>query len=213
MWKRLKVLAVLAALLFCLAAPACAAESGGGDPGVLNPVKIEGWNWPGDLALWTLVVFLVVLAILTKFAWRPIVEGLQKREDEIAGQIAEAQRKNDDARQLLADYEKKLADAAAEVRGLIEQGRRDAETVGKQLLDKAREEAGIEHQRALQRIETATSAALKELAESSATLAVELAGKIVGTQLKAADHTRLIDQAVTAFTQAGPAKVNGKSHS
>ena len=51
-------------------------------------------------------------------------------------------------------------------------------------MDKAREEAGIERQRAVQQIESATLAALKELAERSATLAVELAGKIVGARLK-----------------------------
>ena len=96
-----------------------------------------------------------------KSAWGPISEGLQKRESEIAGQIAEAQRKNEEARQLLADYEKKLAAAQDEVRGLIEQGRRDAEKVGQQLLEKAREEAGIERQRAVQQIESATLAALE----------------------------------------------------
>ncbi len=184
-----------------------AKEDEGSVANKLNPLT----SWKNDLALWTLIVFVVVLLILSKYAWGPIAEGLQKREDEIAGQIAEAQRKNDEARQILAQYEKKLTDATAEVRGLFEQGRRDAEQVGKQLIDKAREEAGIEHQRAVQRIETATSVALKELAEKSATLAVELAGKIVGTQLKAADHSRLINDAVTGFTQAGQAKVNGSS--
>ena len=51
-------------------------------------------------------------------------------------------------------------------------------------MDKAREEAGIERQRAVQQIESATLAALKELADRSATLAVDLAGKIVGARLK-----------------------------
>ena len=156
----------------------------------------------GDLTIWTAVVFLVVLAILYKFAWGPISEGLQKRENEIAAQIAEAQRKNEEARQLLVEYEKKLAAAQDEVRGLIEQGRRDAEKVGQQLLDKAREEAGIERQRAVQQIESATLAALKELAERSATLAVDLAGKIVGAGSNAADHSRLIEQAVSEFSQS-----------
>ena len=178
----------------------------------LNPVNADGYNFRGDLTIWTAVVFLLVLAILYKAAWGPISEGLQKRESEIAGQIAEAQRKNEEARQLLADYEKKLAAAQEEVRSLIEQGRRDAEKVGQQLLEKAREEAGIERQRAVQQIESATLAALKELADRSATLAVDLAGKIVGAQLKAADHSRLIEQAVTEFTRIRPGKVNGKSH-
>jgi len=190
-----------------------AAHGGGEGADALNPVNAGGeYNFRGDLTIWTAVVFLVVLAILYKAAWGPICDGLQKRENEIAAQIAEAQRKNEEAKQLLADYEKKLAAARDEVRSLIEQGRRDSEKIGQQLLDKAREEAGIERQRAVQQIESATLAALKELADRSATLAVDLAGKIVGAQLKAVDHRRLIEQAVTEFATSRQVKVNGKSH-
>jgi F-type H+-transporting ATPase subunit b len=213
MLTRLAAAAVLILVaLLCVASPVLAAEGGGGGTDALNPVNADGYNFRGDLSIWTAAVFLVVLAILYKAAWRPISEGLQKRESEIAGQIAEAQRKNEEARQLLADYEKKLAAAQDEVRGLVEQGRRDAEKIGQQMLDKAREEAGVERQRAVQQIESATLAALKELADRSATLAVDLAGKIVGARLKAADHSRLIEQAVSEFSRSGPAKVNGKSH-
>ena len=210
MVTRLTAVAVLMlVMLLCLAAPVLATE---GEGGAANPVNADGYNFRGDLTIWTGVVFLVVLAILYKTAWGPICEGLQKRENEIAAQIAEAQKKNDEARQLLADYEKKLAAAQDEVRSLIEEGRRSAEKVGQQLVEKAREEAGIERQRAVQQIESATLAALKELAERSATLAVDLAGKIVGARLQATDHSRLIEQAVTEFSRSGQARVNGKSH-
>ncbi len=170
----------------------------------LNPI------FPFDfgLSFWTVIVFLLALWVLKKYAWGPISEGLQRREDNITGQIAEAQRQNDEARQLLAEYEKKLAAARDEVRSLIDQGRRDAEKVGQQLVEKARDEAGIERQRAVQQIETATLAALKELADRSATLAVELAGKIVGAQLKAADHSRLIEQSVNEFARSTSVKAN-----
>ena len=214
MVTRLTAVAVLTCVvLLCIAPLAMAAEGQGSGADALNPVNADGYNFRGDLGVWTAVVFLLVLAILTKYAWGPISEGLQKRESEIAGQIAEAQRKNEEARQLLAEYEKKLAAAQEEVRGLIDQGRRDSEKVGQQVLEKAREEAGIERQRAVQQIESATLAALKELADRSATLAVELAGKIVGAQLKAADHSRLIEQAVSEFARSGQGKVNGKSRS
>ena len=152
-------------------------EQGGEKKAEGNPADKLNPIFPFDfgLSFWTLIVFFIALWVLSKYAWKPIAQGLQKREDHIAGQIADAQQKNDEARRLLADYEKKLADAAAEVRGLIEQGRRDAEKVGQQLLDKAREEAGIEHQRAVQRIESATSAAIEDLA--SAALARRRAGR------------------------------------
>jgi len=175
-----------------------------------NPAERLNPIFPFDfgLSFWTVIVFLLAMWILKRYAWGPISEGLQKREDGIAGQIADAQRRNEEAKQLLADYERKLAAAHDEVRSLIEQGRRDAEKVGQQVMEKAREESAIERQRSLQQIEAATSAALKELADRSAALAVELAGKIVGAQLNAADHSRLIEQSVAQFARSKQVNAN-----
>ena len=167
------------------------APSGAGD---INPLAPSAWKL--DLALWTAVVFLCLLAILGKFAWKPLMAGLDKREHGIADQIAQAEAANQQAKQLLADYQRKLADAKDEVRGIVEQGRRDAEKLGHELLDKAKEEARAEHARAVQQIEAATDAAVKDLADRSAAMAVELAGKIVGAKLNPADHARLIEQAI-----------------
>ena len=94
-----------------------------------------------DLALWTAVVFLCLLAILWKFAWGPLAAALDRRERGIADQIAEAEAANQKAKDVLADYQQKLADAKDEVRGILDQGRRDAEKLGRELLDKAKEEA------------------------------------------------------------------------
>ena len=105
-------------------------------------------DWKSDLAIWTAVVFVVLLAVLWKFAWKPIAEGLDKREKQMADQIAEAERNNRDARQLLTDYQKKLAASQGEVRGILDQGRREAEQVGQEMLEKARDEGRREHARA-----------------------------------------------------------------
>jgi F-type H+-transporting ATPase subunit b len=72
------------------------------------------------------------------------------------------------------------------------------------LIEKARVEGQREQQKAVREIEQASAAALKELAERSATLAVQLAGKIVGAKLQAADHASLIQQAVADFSRAKP---------
>ncbi len=157
-------------------------------------------DWKSDLALWTAVVFVVLLAVLWMFAWKPITEGLDKREKQMADQIAEAERNNCDARQLLADYQQKLAASQGEVRGILDQARRDAEQLGREMLEKARDEGRAEHARALQQIEAATAGALQELAQRSATLAVELAGKIVGSRLTPEKHAELIQSAVAEFT-------------
>jgi F-type H+-transporting ATPase subunit b len=179
---------------------ALAAEGGHGG-GEINPLDFKA-----DLALWTAVVFLLLLGILGPAAWRRIVQALDKRESHIEGQIASAEQANAEARKILADYESRLAKAEAEVREIIERGRREAEALGRQMLDETREEAIREKQRALREIESATDDALRELAERSADLAVELAGKIVQAKMDRAQHAKLIEQAVAGFAKVPPEK-------
>lgn len=180
-----------------IASPILAAESAAADDGGMNPFSLSAWE--SDLALWTVVIFLCLAAILWKFAWGPLAAALDKRERSIADQIADAEAANQKAKDILAGYEQKLAAATTEVRGIIDQGRRDAEKLGRELLDKAKEEATAEHARAVQQIEAAADAAVKSLADQSAAMAVELAGKIVGAKLNARDHARLIETAVGGF--------------
>lgn len=152
-----------------------------------------------DLAIVSFIIFLLLLAILTKFAWGPIVQGLEKREQTIAEHIAAAERSHEQAKALLAEHERKLAGAADEVRALLDEGRRDADRVKQEILAEAKAGADNERVRALRDIESATDQALKSLAERSASLAVELAGKIVQAKLSPADHNRLIQEAVAKF--------------
>lgn len=195
-------------VIFCLmllliglavASPALASGAAPAGEGNMNPLAPSEWKM--DLAIWTAVVFLVLVVVLTKFAWKPLAEGLDRRENMISGQIAQAEEANRQAKELLASYEKRLAEAEDKVRGILDQGRRDAEQVGRQLVEKAKEEAAGERKRALQQIEVATSAAIKELADRSALLAVDLAGKIVHAKLNSADHSKLIEQAVAGFVE------------
>jgi len=170
--------------------------------GGINPVAWK--EIQGDLAIWTAVVFLLLLAVLWKFAWGPIRSGLEKREQGIADQIAQAEQSNRKAQQLLDQYDRRLSDSKAEVRGILDKGRRDAEALGREMLDKAKQESQAEQQRALRQIDAATANALKQLAEQSSTLAVQLAGKILQVELKPQDHARLIQQAVSDFGQKQP---------
>lgn len=156
----------------------------------------------GDLAIFSAVVFLLLVVILRKFAWKPIAEGLEKREHHIAHEIAAAEKANEDARHLLAEYRKKLDAAQVEVRAIIEEARRDAETTQQQIVAKAREEAQLEMNRAKREVETAKDQALKELAETAATEALHLAGKLLQQRLQPADHARLVDEALAKFPRS-----------
>ncbi|MCA9212552.1 MAG: F0F1 ATP synthase subunit B [Planctomycetales bacterium] len=159
-----------------------------------NPLSINI-----DLAIVTAVVFLLLLAILKKFAWGPISEALVKREQGVADNIEEARRQNEEAKQLLSEHKTQLANAAAEVKQMLEEAKRDAESQKQTILAEAQSAAAAEKNRAIREIDTAKNAALQSLAEKSVDTAVGLAGKIVGSQLSAADHSQLINEALENF--------------
>lgn len=170
----------------------------------LSEAATDPTNIRADLAIWTFAVFVVVLAVLWKFAWGPIVAGLEKREQRITDNIAAAERQNRQAAELLKAYEMKLQAAANEVREMLDEARRDAQHTQEEIIAKAREEADAERRRALRDIETATEQSLKRVAEQSVNLAVDLAGKIIHAQLKPEDHNKLIQEAVGKFVQSKP---------
>ncbi len=152
-----------------------------------------------SLSIWTLVVFGLLLGILWTFAWGPISEALDRREAGILANIAAAKQQNEAAAKLLADHEAKLAGTADEVRRILDDSRRDADTQKQQILAAAQAAAQSEKQRAVQEIEAAKNGALRELAEKSVDTAVGLAGEIVQRELSPADHAVLISEALEHF--------------
>jgi F-type H+-transporting ATPase subunit b len=170
----------------------------GHEGGAPNTSPLE---WQSDLALWTGVVFVVLMLLLWKLAWGPIADGLAKRERGIANQIDEAHKANQDAQTRLDEYQRKLDAAGEDVRRMLADARRGAEESGRQIVEASRNEAKVQQQKALAEIDQATADAVAELAARSAQLAVELAGKIVKAELRPADHAALVQQAVQSFTK------------
>lgn len=186
--RKLKLLTAAGVALTPLAARA--AESGG------------GWSpFQGDLGnfLWTLITLLVVYWVLKKYAWTPLLDALQGREKFIEESLEKAVRDRDDARALLREYEAKLATAREEVEELLAEGRRDAAAVREREEEKARREAQQMIARARREIEVATDTAVKDLYERAAALSTAAAGRILGREIQAADHERLVDEVIEAL--------------
>ena len=167
-----------------------------GDDGHDSGISTSPLDFKTDLAVWSFVVFCLLFLLLSKFAWGPISSALDEREKGIEENISRALRANEEAQALLAQHEKKLAAAAEEVREIMEEARRDAETTHNDIIAKANAEAEDREARAERKIETATNVALKELAELSAKMAVDLATKALRDNEGAIDQTRLIDEAL-----------------
>ena len=183
------------ALLGLLLAPSLAFAAGGGESNL----------FAGDLgnAVWTLAIFLLVVFVLGKFAWGPLLAGLQSREQFIRDSLAQAKAENEKATALAAEYEQKVHDAKAQATAIVEEGRRDAEVVKQQIEDQARDEADKMIKRAKREIEIAQQTAVREIYVTSAQLATDLAGRIIGREIKAEDHERLIAESIESIDQMG----------
>ncbi len=205
------VLATAAAPVVTKAADSAAAHSAhgedhGGDhaPEIgHNPppgVSQEDFESPAwfqlDLALWSFAVFVLLLILLTTFAWKPIMEGLEKRERGIAETIAATRAAHDEAKGMLASYERRLAEAAEEVRGMLEEARRDAESTRTTIIAEARKAAEEEHARASRDIRLATDDALATISQKAGDLAVEVAGKFIKEKIGAEDQARLVRESL-----------------
>ncbi len=152
-----------------------------------------------DLALWSFAVFVLLMLLLSRFAWKPIMEGLAKREQGIADMITATQRSHDDAKRMLASYERRLAEASDEVRGLLEEARRDAEATKQSIVAEARRAADDEQARAKREIGLATDDALSKIAERAGELAVDVAGKFLRQKLSSDDQQQLIRDSVASI--------------
>lgn len=153
-----------------------------------------------DLAIFTAVLFLILLAILWKFAWGPISEGLDRREKGIADQIEKAKADSDRAIETLKQYEAKLATAAEEATTMLAEARKEAESAKERILSQAGEEADRQRQRAISDIEAAKNQAIRELAQASVDSAVALAGRLIGEELSTERHTKLIEESLNKFS-------------
>lgn len=152
-----------------------------------------------DLALWTTIIFVLVLIILWKFAWAPIMQGLDKREQYVLDQRSDAEKANADARALLDEYKTQLANAKAEVQQMRADAQAAAEKASQTLMRKAMSDIEAEKKAATHEIASAKVQAQKELAAQSAELAVELAGTILQQKLDPKSHQQLINKAVANF--------------
>ena len=168
------------------------------DAGDINPLHVSA-----DLALWTLIIFGGLLFLLGKFAWKPIIEGLNAREQGIADKIDAADKAQQQAQSNLQQYEAKLAAAHDEAAAVMSEAKADATAAKEKIIADANEEATRTRQRALADVEAAKSAAVRELAESSVNTAVGLASSIVGRSLNKDDHAKLIAESVDRFSTPG----------
>lgn len=147
-------------------------------------------------AVVNIAIFLGVLLILSKFVWPVILGGLEARETKIRGDLESAHQANLDARSLLASYETKISEASNQVQKMLAEAQKASEAERQRIVADAKAESEVHRQRALADIEQAKKVAIAELAGQTSDMALAVARKIVGRELRPDDHAELIRQSL-----------------
>lgn len=176
--------ALVAFVFLSLPLTAYASSEGGG---LGNLISVA----PGSM-LWTILTFLLLLFVLWKFAWGPIVKGLEAREEKIYGAIDKAQQDREEAEKLLSDYQKKLSEASSEIsdrlskadkqaRETIELAKTDAQAQAEQMLERAKSE-----------IDSQRDKVAAELKAQVVELSADIAAAAIGESFDKPQHLELI---------------------
>ncbi len=193
------VMALAACAVFPLTTPSDVALAAGEDP-----VEAEAGHheegvplgFKEDLAIWSLVVFIIFVSVLKKFAWGPLSEGLNKREQRIRQDIADAETARLKAEQMLREHQKKLDQVQDEVKEILAEARRDAEQAKQNILTVAQNEAETTKDRSIVEIERSRDQALKELFDAMAGQVATATEYVLGHGLQPEDQDRLIQEAL-----------------
>jgi F-type H+-transporting ATPase subunit b len=183
---------VLAVLLVWPSAPILAAEA---------PPPTNSGDWGHAIA--ALVIFGVLLAILGRFGWKPLLAQLRRREESIAEALRTSQQREAEAQELLKFYRTRMERAEADAAEVVGRGRREAAEARENALGAAREEATKIAAQTRQDIAAAKEAALRELRVAAAELAVDLAERVLGKSLTDTDHAQLVDESLAEIRRQG----------
>ena len=156
-------------------------------------------------AVTALVVFSIFFLVLRVAVWPKILKGLEDRDDKIRTEIESAEEAREQAKAALAEYQQSLAEARQHANELVAKAKADAKSAAAEL--RARNEVELTElkQRATREIDLARQAAVKRLHEETASLAADIAGKILKREINANDQQRLIDESLGELTSTGSA--------
>jgi F-type H+-transporting ATPase subunit b len=147
-------------------------------------------------ALWTVIAFVVVLVILGKYAWGPLLKTLNARQEQIAEQLNAAQASRKQAETLLNDYKQK-GDA------LIQKAAAQAHSQQKQAQAKMQQEIAALRRSATEDIENAKAAAMDQLWHEAGDMVLKLGTQVLGRTVNKEDNQQLIDTAISEMKEGG----------
>jgi F-type H+-transporting ATPase subunit b len=180
-----------------LAASPLLAQEAGGAGGSLVSLK-------SNLMFWTLLIFLVLFYLLTRFAFKPITAAVEAREKSLEEALAAAKRDRDEAANVLAEYRAQIESARGEAQKLIADARGIGEKLRNDILEKARAEQQAAIERAAAEIQREKERAVAELRREAVEMAIAGASRVIEENLDSGKNRKLVEKFLSTLK---PAKV------
>ena len=158
-----------------------------------NPlVQVE----PG-LFIWTIITFLVLLYLLARFAWGPLLKALEERQEMIRKSLDDADQAKQELERLHQESAQIIAEARAEAQSIVAKSRAAAETVREDLKRKAKEEGAALIRGAQHQIQLETARAVQQIRHEIVDLSLAVASKLIKKNLTQEDNDALIQESLT----------------
>lgn len=142
--------------------------------------------------VWAIINFLVLLAILTKFLYKPLLGVLEKREEEIRANLENAEIAKNDANKMKDAYEKEISDAKRQAQEILDKATKIGEESKDNIIQQAREEAEVIIDKAQAIVRQEKEDALNQLRDEVSSLVIMAAGKVIDKSIDKNDHEKLI---------------------
>jgi F-type H+-transporting ATPase subunit b len=156
------------------------------------------------LIIWTVVIFLLLMALLWRFAWPSILKSVEEREHRIQKQLEDAEKANAEARRLLEEHKKQIAAARAEAQDILSKAKTVAQKEREALLAKAREEYEALLARARKDIDAEKEKAIEALRHEAVELSIAAASRVIEANLDTEANRRLVTEFLESLEKAKP---------
>ncbi|MBN1299472.1 MAG: F0F1 ATP synthase subunit B [Actinobacteria bacterium] len=155
---------------------------------IINPMT--------STVFWSVISFVILLAVVLKFVAKPVNRILEKRQQEIRESLDSAERKNDAASKLIQEKEMLLDAAREEAQRIIHDGKTEAKKIREEIEEKASEKSRTIMQAAMQEIDNEKIRSLEEVRDRIVDIALDASEKIISRKLSEQDHKRLIEESL-----------------
>ena len=153
---------------------------------------------PG-LFIWTIATFVVLVLLLSIFAWKPLLQALETRQATITKSLEDADKASEELARLQQESSEILKTARIEAQGIISKSRSDANALGEDLRQKAREESDTIVREAKRQIDMEKVQALREIRNEVAELSITIASKLIERNISKEDNDKLVDETIQQF--------------